>query len=288
MHAVADGQDIPQSQSSRLPGVGVFWIDHLLPFQRSARVTFPIVSEAVERCPTATHAVAEVHETASRPTNPSFGVCCIVHREPFQRSTTARNPKLLSTMPSVYGPPPTAVQATVDVHDTPLAKKRLGTRWIDHRDPSQRSTSAFGAWRGVLLNVPTAIQKLRDVHVTSSSSLTVDPAGTGVRWIVQFVPFQRSANATPPWGGVLPPWSVWTPTAKQAFVDTHEIAPSAPSPGDGITRQLAAVAGAALATHDASATHAPRARATIRRPPHMITKLCARSTTGIGSRPQTA
>jgi hypothetical protein len=108
------------------------------------------------------------------------------------------------------------------------------------------------------VNEPTAMQKLRDVHDTWMSSLNVAPAGVGVRWIDQLVPFQRSASAT-----FLPSTNL-TPTAVQTLTDVHDTALSAPFPGEGTILQLAAVDAAALARHNPSAKHALSARTTTR------------------------
>ena len=40
------------------------------------------------------------------------------------------------------------------------------------------------------------MQALADVHDTPPSTLRVAPAGFGVGWITQLVPFQRSAKVT--------------------------------------------------------------------------------------------
>jgi hypothetical protein len=102
------------------------------------------------------------------------------------------------------------------------------------------------------------MQNVRDVHDTPISVLDGEPAGLGVCWIDQLLPFQRSARGTP-----LPP-TAWAPTAVQSFVEMHDTALRAPLPGEGTILQLAAVAGAALARHSANAAHAPGARPTIR------------------------
>lgn len=129
---------------------------------------------------------------------------------------------------------------------------------MDHREPFQRSTNVLKP----PLNEPRAMQNVRDVHDTPMSALNVEPAGLGVCWIDHLLPFQRSARGTPrTWGGEPLPW---TPTAVQSFVEMHDTALSAPLPGEGTILQLAAVAGAALARHNANATLAPRARTPIR------------------------
>lgn len=49
------------------------------------------------------------------------------HLDPFHRPTGEPPPKN-PRIPSVYAPPPTAMQALLDVHDTPLALKPVGIR----------------------------------------------------------------------------------------------------------------------------------------------------------------
>jgi hypothetical protein len=66
VHAEADVHDTPNRVSSVEPmGWGVGWIDHFLPFQRSAsmdslRAPFP-------KPPTAMHALADAHDTPEKP-----------------------------------------------------------------------------------------------------------------------------------------------------------------------------------------------------------------------------
>jgi hypothetical protein len=91
-------------------------MDHLLPFQRSTSVDLLF---GPPENPTAVQARFDVHDTASRtlPCDPGgLGLRWIAHLLPFQRSTSVAVP---------YSPPataesPTAVQARLDVHDTPL------------------------------------------------------------------------------------------------------------------------------------------------------------------------
>ena len=113
VHAVADEQDTPDSQSpSPNPGLGVRCTDHFVPFQRAAPD------------PTATHAVADAHDTSLRPLGlPRWSA----HLDPFHRPTDEPPPKN-PRIPSVYAPPPTAMQAVLDVHDTPVALKPFGIR----------------------------------------------------------------------------------------------------------------------------------------------------------------
>lgn len=249
-HAVADTHDTPQSQSSSEPGVGVGWVDHLPPSQRSANVAnWPFGPGPY---PTATQAVADAHDTALRPLGPSSGVGWSDHLDPFHRATVVPTPKK-ETSPSVKGPPPTAVHAFSDVHDTPLAFMPSGVGCLDHFEPFQRSTNA-SCWPALLLNDPTAMQNLSEVHDTLTSSLNVEPAGEGVCWIDHFEPFQPSAN------GTVLLLTDWSPTAVQAFADVHDTPLSAPLPGDGTIAQVAAVTGPASSRPNANVTDTPSAQ----------------------------
>ena len=60
VQAVADAHDTPFSMLFDPPaGLGVVWIDHLVPFQRSASVTVVVL---VEVLPTAVQALADVQD----------------------------------------------------------------------------------------------------------------------------------------------------------------------------------------------------------------------------------
>lgn len=111
VHAVADEQDTPQSQSPspEFSGVGVRRTDHLVPSQCAAPD------------PTATQAVADAHDTSLPPGAPRWSD----QLDPFHRPTDELPPKN-EPRPSVYGPPPTAMQNVLDVHDTPVALKPFG------------------------------------------------------------------------------------------------------------------------------------------------------------------
>jgi hypothetical protein len=95
--------------------VGVFWIDQLLPFPRSARVS--CAPSLLVYDPTAVHAVADVHDTpfswlAAPPSG--LGVPWIDQPAPFQRSAKVTAAPVLSEYD------PTAVHIVAAVHDTPF------------------------------------------------------------------------------------------------------------------------------------------------------------------------
>lgn len=86
-----------------------------------------------ESRPTALQIVFDAHDTAN--SSPNAVVRWMDYFVPFQRSTSEFAPA------PVY---PTAVHAPGDEHDTAvnqLSDELAGTRWIDHRTPSQCSTS---------------------------------------------------------------------------------------------------------------------------------------------------
>lgn len=144
----------------------MLWIDHLAPVQRSTSA-FPC-----PLCPTAMHALADVHDTLPKPP-PTAGVRWIDHRLPFHRSTRVF---IGPGPPKDFPSPPTAVQALAEVHDTPDRKPScpgLGVRWIDHLAPFQRSTNAVRA-----LLTPMATQALADGHDTPEK-ISPPPAGPG-------------------------------------------------------------------------------------------------------------
>jgi hypothetical protein len=64
-HAVADVHDTLLNMLTVAPlGLEVDWTDHRDPFHLSARATGSLA--VLRYCPTAVHALAEVHETAAR------------------------------------------------------------------------------------------------------------------------------------------------------------------------------------------------------------------------------
>jgi hypothetical protein len=65
VHALEDMQDADCNLLSVAPlGLGVLWIAHSVPFQRSARLT--VVPELLTYSPAAVHTVAEAHDTDRR------------------------------------------------------------------------------------------------------------------------------------------------------------------------------------------------------------------------------
>jgi hypothetical protein len=63
---------------------------------------------------------------------------------------------------------------------------------------------------------PTARHLVGEMQETAVSSLKVAPAGAGVDWIVQLLPFQRSAS------GAVPAPDGWSPTAMHSDAFVHD------------------------------------------------------------------
>jgi hypothetical protein len=115
---------------------------------------------------------------------------------------------------------PTAVHAVADGHDTPprtllVAPAGLGVVWIVQLVPFQASANVAVA-AAPLVNDPTAVQTVADGHDTPLSWLPVAPAGFGVLWTAQLLPFQASART---W---LPLLSEKLPAAVHALADAHD------------------------------------------------------------------
>jgi hypothetical protein len=92
MHDLADAQaTLKRPLAAARAWLGAGWLAHVLPFQRSARVTG--VLRLLIELPTAVQAETEVHDTAFRPVRwnanggvRGLGVGWICHRVPSQRS----------------------------------------------------------------------------------------------------------------------------------------------------------------------------------------------------------
>jgi L-ascorbate metabolism protein UlaG (beta-lactamase superfamily) len=93
VHTVAVVQAIPSASELAAPaGVGVLWIAHALPLQRSARVK---LADPARLDPTAVHALDAVHATAKRsPCRPDGeGAVWVAQVVPFQASITGTKPR---------------------------------------------------------------------------------------------------------------------------------------------------------------------------------------------------
>src|SRR5215468_6313848 len=141
------------------------------------------------------------------------GIDCSVQLVPFQWSATG------VTVPAPVMP--TAVQDTLDVHDTLVSPVPGGATplWMVHAVPSQRSASVLSA--PLARYPPTAVHCDREVQDTSLKPGLYAPAGVGGARTVQLVPFHCSASGLvfEGWLGV-----AMLPTAMQAVADRHETA----------------------------------------------------------------
>jgi hypothetical protein len=250
MHIVAEAHDTPSNWmlSKPLFGPGVLWIDQLEPFQRSASLE---PNAKVAGPPTAVHAVAAVQDTAPSVAPERLGVVWTVQVLPFQTSAkvlscTLSNPTAIQAVAEVHDTPlraplplgvlwtvqllpsqptakvaplelPTATHAVAAVHDTPLSvPPPPGVAWIAQVVPFQRSAKVRTR-PALFVYDPTAVHAVADVHDTPFSWLRAAPAGAGVFWIDQLVPFQRSTRVT--W---MPVWLVSYPTAVHALAVVHD------------------------------------------------------------------
>ncbi len=191
-------QDTPLRELVVAPtGVGVGRMVHVVPFHVSANVQLvvPISLAFVVEKPTAVHAVVDVQDTPVREllvAPVTLGVVCAVQVVPFHTSANVR-PVLL-----VFVEEPTAVHAVVDVQDTPVrellvAPAGAGVGRMVQVVPFHDSTSCIGLL-GTVKYRPTAVQAVADVQDTPLRELLVAPAGLGVVWMVQVVPFHTSTN----------------------------------------------------------------------------------------------
>jgi hypothetical protein len=205
---------------------GVGWMVQVVPFHRSARVVVPEFDVAF-RFPAAVQVAGVVQDTAARtPPGGGLGVGSVRQFVPFHRSASVP-----TGLPALSVRAPTAVQNEGEVQDTPAKKlpgapEGAGTGRIRHRVPSQRSATSPVGKPELSKDVPTAMQNVWAVQETPNRALPGAPAGLGVGWKVQFVPFHRSARV--PVG--LPKLSVRVPTAVQATADVQDAAPRKPPP----------------------------------------------------------
>ena len=94
---------------------------------------------------------------------------------------------------------PRAVQALAAEQDTrasPPPPDGVGVVSICQLDPCHCSASVCPVPEPFRKYDPTAVQVPSAVQDTPDSRLRVAPAGLGVVWIVQLLPFQRSARVT--------------------------------------------------------------------------------------------
>jgi hypothetical protein len=121
---------------------------------------------------------------------------------------------------------PTAVHAVAEMHDTlnsvdVFAPVGFGVASTVHVFPFHFSATVKEALEVVFkkLEVPTAVHAVAEMHDTLISSGFVAPAGVGMGWIAQAVPFHRSATVKEALAGKL---VLEVPTAVQAVAEVHD------------------------------------------------------------------
>src|SRR6516162_284015 len=199
-------------------GLGVGWMFQLTPSQPSARVprSDPPVARQCEGL---------VHDTPASEANwipGGLGVAWMLQVTPSHRSAR------VCTIPEAECCSPMAVQAVGEVQDTPFRKlctapPGLGVGRRVHLFPFHRSAKdrAGPDWDEVVKYAPAAMQADGDVQDTPFRKLCTAPAGLGMGWMVQVVPFHRSARVLP---------LAVPPTAVQAEREAHDTLFSAPPP----------------------------------------------------------
>jgi hypothetical protein len=172
-------------------GFGVGTIRQEVPFHRSASVPTGLPALSTGE-PTAVHAEADVQETLLRKALPDgVGVVWIRHRVPFHRSARV--------VPSAL--PPTAVQAESDVQDTLFRAPPpagLGVGWMLQVWPFHRCARVSEVPRRLLV-FPTATQAELETQDAAFRLLAAAPGGLGVGWMLQALPFHRSASVAGDW-----------------------------------------------------------------------------------------
>src|SRR5579863_3692625 len=161
VQAAAAVQETPVRSLKPDPlGFGVLWMVQPDPFQSSASVAELV---AVEEPPTASHAVAEGHDTplSALPVAPlTAGVLWMAQADPFQASARA------CVVPPIVNSP-TASHDDAFLHETSLswlavAPDGSGVDWMDQVLPFH--TSASVSMVAPLVKSPTAAQADADVH----------------------------------------------------------------------------------------------------------------------------
>jgi hypothetical protein len=183
---VHDTPDRRLENPKRFPGsaLGVVWTDQAVPFHRSTSDEFP--GDELAICPTAVQAFPALQDTPER-VPPPGGSVWTTHAVPFHRSA---NGVLWALWPTAMHRFPR--------HETPERTPPpvgFAEVWIDHADPSHRSTSVILAPEAST-EYPTAVQALAVMQDTPVRALEVAPVGTGVERTDQVVPFHCSASGT--------------------------------------------------------------------------------------------
>ncbi len=194
-------QSTLDSEKGRPPGTAcTAWTNHLVPFQW--RIT-------VRPCwlPVVVQYVFEMHVMLPDALAPA-GSVCTDHLVPFQCSIT----------------PAVAKQLLVVGHATDDGMALPAKVCRDHFVPFQRSISAITGW-GPPMSAqlfPTIVQARGEEQDTPVNAVASELPGPGAFVMLQLVPFQRSANASPG------PASPENPTAMQLVAVGHDAAKNSP------------------------------------------------------------
>ena len=218
--------DAQVTQFSSAPGrEGIFCSRQVRPFHRCARVCE--TPRLLLVLPTATQADGAVQATPKRllaPAPGGPGAAWTFQVEPFHRSASVAgawfSPGRMEN--------PTATQPVAEVQATPISwliapPGKRGVGWIAHVLPSHRSATGWNAPEE-LKEVPAAVQADADAQATVFRKVNCAPAGLGVRWMAQLLPFHRSAR--------LP--ALEFPTAVHADGEVQATEPRAPPPCGGL------------------------------------------------------
>src|SRR4029077_4042266 len=121
-----------------------------------------------------------------------LGVAWTCQLVPFHASASS------AVLPPDVSALPAAVPAAGELQDPPLSPEPgdpagRGTDWTLQLAPFHPAASGTLAWE-LSMSLPTAVQAVGVAHDTARSSLPSDPAGLGTAWMLQLVPFHRSAS----------------------------------------------------------------------------------------------
>src|SRR5215468_1683731 len=199
-------------------GLGVGWMLQVWPFHRSARVPVGLPG-GTRRPPTAVHADGEVHDTAPRnhPPPGGLGVGWMLQPRPFHRSASVPGGISLNGLAC----PPTARQDDRDGHETPIRlppSAGLGAGRMLQVRPFHRCARVSEVPR-LLLVFPTATHAEVDTQDAAFRLPAAAPGGLDTRWMLQVLPFHRSASVAGDW--LLNRLGLVSPTARQPVAEVH-------------------------------------------------------------------
>jgi hypothetical protein len=175
VQAEAEEQETPNKIPPPADGLGVAWMDHLVPSHRSARV-IPVPERVIEN-PTASQAEDDGQSTAFSAllgAPAGLGVGSALQLVPFHRSAR------VTVVPSRWVSSPTAVHEEEPAQDTPASwpvrASRLGLGRIDHPGPEAAGDGASGARTPVRPLVPATAPKADPAdRVTASAPGAASP-----------------------------------------------------------------------------------------------------------------